>query len=47
MKKKGTVMAVILALLFVPGAIPAFIASICYKFKKKKKKDPSTEENKG
>ncbi len=45
MKKKGTVMAVILALLFVPGAIPAFIASICYKFKKKK--DSSKEKKEG
>ena len=35
MKKKGTIVAVILALLFVPGAIPAFIATIAAKFKKK------------
>ena len=47
MKKKGKIMAVILALLFVPGAIPAFIASIAYKFKKKKDKPTSTKKTKG
>jgi len=35
MKKKGAIIAIILALLFVPGAIPAFCARICYRFKKK------------
>ncbi len=47
MKKKGKITAIILALLFVPGAIPAFIASIAYKFKKKKEKNTSTKKTEG
>ena len=36
MNKKGTIFATIFALLFVPGAIPAFIAIKTAKFKKKR-----------
>ena len=35
MKKKGTKLAIIFALLFVPGAIPAFIVTLGAKKKKK------------